>query len=128
MVEPASWWNRHLGGTGILVEPASCRLSIFPDGLSQLGATRRKIRASPPLTHPTHYPSPNAKGEQPLNLQPSTSNQLTFKPSTFNLQPVNLQTFNLQTFNLQPSTFKPSNLQPANLQPANLQKKTPNRG
>ncbi|NEQ17430.1 MAG: hypothetical protein F6K44_28375 [Moorea sp. SIO3E2] len=70
LVERASWWNGHLGGTGIL--PVS-----FPDGLSELTgalmrknranqglcvtgrtiptlATRRKIRASPPLTHPTH--------------------------------------------------------------------------
>ncbi|NEO82361.1 hypothetical protein [Moorena sp. SIO4G3] len=33
LVERASWWNVHLGGTGILVERASCPLQS--DGLSQ---------------------------------------------------------------------------------------------
>ncbi|NEO03092.1 MAG: hypothetical protein F6K50_49590, partial [Moorea sp. SIO3I7] len=31
LVERASWWNGHLGGTGILVERASCPFQ-FPGG------------------------------------------------------------------------------------------------
>ncbi|NEQ12370.1 MULTISPECIES: hypothetical protein [unclassified Moorena] len=33
-VEWASWWNGHLGGMGILVEWASCPLSIFVEWAS----------------------------------------------------------------------------------------------
>ncbi|WP_293066863.1 hypothetical protein [Moorena sp. SIO3F7] len=35
LVERACWWNGHAGGTGMLVERASCPLSIFSDALSQ---------------------------------------------------------------------------------------------
>ncbi|NEO50842.1 MAG: hypothetical protein F6K55_44895 [Moorea sp. SIO4A3] len=71
-----------VGGMGILVERASCPFHFrtgcpnaggaLRDGLSQHWRSRRKIRASPSLTHPTPFlfPIPYSLFPIPYSLFP----------------------------------------------------------